>query len=100
MSSFIQVVISQNELQLLDRVEKWITLRKYYMSQLSEDIFVFHVDLVFVELFHFTHETLFGTPCQQEAASHVMMIVFSEFQGQGVSRLKNRINCPGNVGFS
>ena len=26
MSSFVQVVISQNELKLLDSVEKWITL--------------------------------------------------------------------------
>ena len=28
MSSFVHVVISQNELKLLDSVEKWITLKK------------------------------------------------------------------------
>ena len=33
MSSFIQVVISQNELQLLSRAEKWITLT---LSRLGE----------------------------------------------------------------
>ena len=29
------------------------------MSQLSQDIFIFHVDTDFFELFPFTHETLF-----------------------------------------
>ena len=28
------------------------------MSQLSQNVFVFHVDLVFCELFQFTHGTL------------------------------------------
>ena len=32
------------------------------MSQLSGNIFVFHVDQVLLELFQFTHEALFGTP--------------------------------------
>ena len=35
------------------------------MSQLSENIFAFHVDLVFLELFTFTHGTCFGTPCRK-----------------------------------
>ena len=33
------------------------------MYQFSNNIFVFHVDLVFLELFQFTDGTFFGTPC-------------------------------------
>ena len=35
------------------------------MSQLSKNIFAFHVDLVFLELFTFTHWMFFGTPCRK-----------------------------------
>ena len=37
---------------------QWI--KTYYISQLSRNVFVFHVDLLFVELFEFTHGTFLG----------------------------------------
>ena len=34
------------------------------MSELSKNIFAFHVDLLFLELFQFTHGTFFVIPCR------------------------------------
>ena len=49
-------------------------LLKYYMSQLSENVFVFHVDLVSLELFQSTQRTFWGIACICQSSDHAGLI--------------------------